>query len=161
MKTKTKAEQRIEIAKDVLRHIKAKTLVAKTKAYLDPQGKGQFCGKSLKEVLPRLKTCRVCIIGGIFYSYVNRHNNFEIDEAGISGIRDWGMMDAISMFSNKQMRLMECAFEASPRFGVYDNSVLKRITASDYRGKHNLETDDKALRHIMNNIIANKGTFKP
>ena len=56
---------------------------------------------------------------------------------------------------------MECAFEHRYDFVIWVVSVYERIKASNYKDKYELKTDDETLKHIMKNIIRNKGTFKP
>ena len=146
MKTKTKAQLRIEIAKDVLKHIKANKIIAKTGVYFHAKAEKAHYDEQLQDVLPELKQCMVCALGGLFYGYVKRHNNYTIDDSGTTIIVDsWSMSNLMTMFSQTQLLKIECAFEHT----------------TDYRDKHNLEDDDKALARIMKNIISNKGTFKP
>ena len=101
---KTKAEQRIEIAKDVLKHIKANKIIAKTRTYFKPKVRGKHAGKQLKEILPKIRECKVCALGSIFYSYINRYNNFVIPELGISEVEDMDieMRELMSMFPESQ-----------------------------------------------------------
>ena len=149
MKTKTKkskAELRIEIAKDVLKHTKTDKIIARTGVYFNAQAETAHYDEQLQDVLPELKECEVCALGGLFYSYVKRHNNYTIDDPGTTIIVDsFSMVNLMTMFSSIQLFKIECAFEHT----------------TSYRDEYKLADDDKALTHIMKNIIANKGTFKP
>ena len=169
MKTKTKAQLRIEIAKDVLKHIKANRITVETGDYFEPKVRGNaiYKGKQLKEVLPKLKECRVCALGGLFYSYVSKYNNFQIDVNGIGWTDFYGgeMRELMGMFSKHQLYLIECAFE---RDDIQENclrsgkfKILTTELAINYRYRNGIENDEEALIHIMKNIIRNKGTFKP
>ena len=166
---KTKAEQRIEIAKDVLKHIKANKIIAKTRTYFKPKVRGKHAGKQLKEILPKIRECKVCALGSIFYSYINRYNNFVIPELGISEVEDMDieMRELMSMFPESQLHLIETAFESKKFCSRGDMKIYSYETidkAIDYRYRNNIGWiygDEKALIHIMKNIIKNGGNFKP
>lgn len=166
-KTKTKAELRIEIAKDVLLQIEAKKIIAMSMKYFAPKTNNKYAGKQLQEVLPKIKKCEACAVGSIFYSYVTKHNNFEIDAFGIKSVQPDDNRELMSMFTLKQIRLIETAFEDGGfSFPTdYSDSVIER--AGTYRERlgllprKNKKKDEQALIHIMKNIIRNKGTFKP
>ena len=160
-------EKRIEIAKDVIKWIKAKKITVKTEHYFIARTKSSYIGKQLKEVLPKIKTCQVCALGGLFYSYVMKYNNYEIAGSGIGSVnvRDIGMRILLEdIFTIKQLYLIECAFEKDDinnQCIMADCTITIIIKAIHYRGKNNLKTDKDALIHIMQNNIKNKGTFKP
>ena len=144
---KTKAEQRIEIAKDVLKWIKTDKLkVLSLNTYFVPKTNARYCGKQLKDVLPKIKKCEVCALGGLFYAHIMRYNEFEIDKWGVSNVGSrTDIVYKLGMFSLGELTHIENSFESN----------------NFYRNNHNIETDTEALTHIMNNIITNKGTFKP
>ncbi len=172
MKTKTKAQLRIEIARDVLKHIKAKNITVKSGNYFIPvvKNNARYEDKQLQEVLPKLKECRVCALGGMFYAFVDKYNNFEISSLGVeysSQYRDSKIRELLDMFSKDQLYLIECAFEETD---ISDNCRYRsQYKASEYhiakafRKANGIEghEHDKALILIMKNIIRNKGTFKP
>ena len=163
MKIKTKAEQRVEIAKDVIKYIKAEDIIAGS-FYFKISSRKTYNGEQLQSVLPEIKRCEICALGGMFYSYVKRHNNYEVDNGGIHNLTANSMRNAINMFSNKQLQLIESAYEQSDFVSSMEYADSTIIRAIDYREKNDLkfrENHTKALIHIMKNIIANKGTFKP
>jgi len=177
MRKKTIQQQRIEIAKDVIKHVKAKRITAECREYFRPVAKNKnalYKGQQLQDVLPKLKECHVCVLGGIFYSWVLRHNEFLISKGGINEVRgdSFKMREIITVFTDAQLELIECAFESADigchcyETGVYSHSTILR--AEDYRDRHNIawsvkgaKEDSILLLHIMNNIIRNNGTFKP
>ena len=144
---KTKAEQRIEIAKDVLKWIKTgKIKVLARNCYFNPITNLSYSGEQLKDALPQISNCEVCALGGLFYAHIMRYNDFEIDRWGINyidGRRE--MVGELKMFSERVLQNIEASFEAT----------------NEYKDKHKLSDDTETLKHIMNNIIKNKGTFKP
>lgn len=172
MKTKmTNTEKRVLIAKDVIKLIKAKKIVVESGKYFKLNSRYEYVGKQLNKVLPKIKKCEVCALGGLFYSYVMKYNNYEIDENGINYIgkicnSGYEMRDLLkSIFSEKQLYLIECAFEESDinencESAEYSYETIER--AVEYKEKHELDDDsyDKLLIHIMKNIIKNKGVFK-
>ena len=170
MKTKqlTKPEKRVLIAKDVIKLIKAKKIVITTGEYFLPHSRYEYVGKQLNKVLPKIKKCEVCALGGLFYSFVSKYNNYEINDYGINKIENYvdGMRDTLEdIFSKKQLYLIECAFEQKDiQYNCQPLYSLDTITRTEgYRYYHDLEfdyDDDKALIHIMKNIISNKGVFK-
>lgn len=171
MKKKTNAELRVEIAKDVLKHIETEKIVAKIKwVYFDPCSRNKYKGKQLQEILSKLKKCKVCALGGMFYSYVDRHNKFKLTgEGGLQSVNEnpRAMRDSMSMFTEKQLFLIECAFESRDvDHGCYKSGVSDAVIekAKSYIRRHitgiNSDGND-ALIHIMKNIIRNKGTFRP
>ena len=170
MKTKqlTKPEKRVLIAKDVIKLIKAKKIVIQGGRYFQVGSRGRYIGKQLKDVLPKIPKCQVCALGGLFYSYVLKYNNYEIDDDGLINIneKDDEMRGLLKdIFSIAQLHLIECAFEQSDieancRCKYSFNTIIR---AETYRNKHNIERPndaDKALIHIMKNIISNKGVFR-
>ncbi len=145
---KSKAQLRVEIAKDVLKHIKAEKIVTEKLVYFEASSDSSHCGEQLKDVLPKLNDCRVCALGGMFYAHVNRNNKYQINtdyRNDIVKVHSDDMRNELSMFSNTQLWKIEISFEC-------DDS---------YRREHDLIEDEDALIHIMKNIIKNKGTFKP
>jgi len=168
---KNKAQLRVEIAKDVLKHIKAEKITARTGSYFHPlvKNSARYKGKQLQEVLPKLKECKVCALGGMFYAFVDKYNNFTISESGIwyTTWRPGTMRELLDMFSKDQLYLIECAFEADD---IEDNCRYRsKYKASEYhiaesfRKTNGIDPHEskKALILIMKNIIRNKGTFKP
>ncbi|KKN74685.1 hypothetical protein LCGC14_0388870 [marine sediment metagenome] len=182
MKTKTKAQLRVEIAKDVLKQIKAKKITIECGAYFTYKTKkgAQYKGRQLQEVLPKLKECKVCALGSLFYSHIIKNNDFKISANGLGGTDLNGhgdrLRNSILGFSEAQLELIECAFESNDYYmmcserGTYSGKVIS--SAISYRSTHDLsngsvfdkdpkKNDKPALIHIMKNVIKNKGTFKP
>jgi len=168
MKTKrlTKPEKRVLIAKDVIKLIKAKKIAIKTGNYFQTGSINPHAHEQLNKVLPKIKNCEVCALGGLFYSYVSKYNNYEIGGGGLIHMnnKDNEMRDLLNdIFSKKQLNLIECAFEEDDvnshcMWSLCSDEII--IRAEAYRSNHDLYDDDKALIHIMKNIISNKGVFK-
>ena len=164
---KTRAQLRIQISRDTLKHIEAKSIIVEKGHYLFNEKLSEFIGESLQECLPKLKECRVCALGALFYSYVERHNNYTIKQLEVGKhIMDLEMRPKLKLyFSNKQLGLIETAFERNAGYafkaGCTTNNKWRAYYYRDHNGFSQFEQSDEVLTSIMKNIIKNKGTFKP
>lgn len=141
------AEGRVEIAKDVLAGLETGRLEALQNVYWNNQS-GTSDGPLREQLVDR--TCQVCAIGALFIAEVARNNKFDfhfrVDRSE--------MFDKLSRwFSEDQLTEIECAFECRAcRF-------CNLVRAIEFGKKY---ADPTArMRAIMENIIANKGDFKP
>lgn len=146
----------VEIARDVIRLMKAKKLVARTMTYLTLDSPIPTGTKELQTLIEQDDfKCYVCAIGGLFVSLVAKENACPIrwgPELGrqfgrvptIPQFRQDGMRRRLrKYFSREQLGLIEAAFERSIRFGYKYDDPSDRMIA------------------IMRNIIRNQGEFKP
>lgn len=154
-----KAQMRVAIAKDVIKQITAKRLLARKNIYLMAGHTGsqddawrtklykQNASTQLNEVLP--KVCQVCAIGAVFVAAVEKNDALKVGqlytEDGVRFVTSGTMKKYLRRwFSAAQLYLMEGVFEG------WDDSA------------DTLEGDSTdVLVFIMKNIIKNKGTFKP
>lgn len=174
----TKAEKRVLIAKDVIAQIRAKRLRAKSRAWIIPENLDTpaalpfdaFYDKDAsvqklflsKEMAP----CNCCALGGLFMSctlYNNKTTVQELDQAA----DDLGRMieadgpsnGLTKFFSRDQLQLIEYAFEGGD--GYFNDWGLSGGAVENAYANYNHIDDEKRLIAIMENIIENKGTFKP
>lgn len=179
------SEKRVLIAKDVIRGLKSKRLVSMQGVWLCVENDGELFDPDetdkkteLKKVLDKIPSCNVCALGGIFVSAVRRFNKLKCS-------KDLANPDYARMlpylkrfFSEKQIRLIECAYEQGDGF-VYAHTygtsygdgreficeaksvAEKKLTY--YAMKFGRAIEDAADRMvaIMKNIIDNGGTFVP
>lgn len=161
-------QKRVAIAKDTLKWLNKGKIRAKRGAVMSFDGIKK--GQNLKEVLCKLNTpCEVCQRGGLLYSYVRRVNDFKtpavsdhwsINKPYLSGVAD--QRSSINkklqeVFPKRQLALIERAFE-----GTYNEQYLSsdEIDLADiFYGIYDSPTE--RFRAILNNIIKNKGEFKP
>src|ERR1700690_520275 len=112
-----RAEQRVQIAKDVIAALKVKRLTAKHQSYFDVS-ENTFLrmedngSDSLKDTLKTIPTCHVCAKGAIFTCTVARKNKVTNRQAMS---QNWDC-DSLSKslkgtFSAHQLRLIETEFE--------------------------------------------------
>lgn len=167
----TKAEKRTKIAKDTLKYL--------DQGRLKPKSDNQYVQGIFKEnipmkrVLKERKICTVCELGGLFYSSIMLEN-------GLMSIRDlheeFCNREGIALkrlrkyFTKHQIALIEAAFErtndpnTSRNFNIsFWMRTIKEdmifLKAENFGKKY--KSDKKRFRAILENIIDNKGTFKP
>lgn len=178
MKTKTpfsklsKAEKRIVILKDALKHLKADRIRADIGHVLKIQGDiCDFKGEELQAVLKKQKTCTVCVRGGMLFSMVWRLDKFKlgVNTSTLRGTAGEGSQDdkyLRKIFTINQLMMMERAFEGQ----YHDRREFTYVTGMPYLPN---DVADKCKRFcygrspherfeaILKNAIKNKGIFKP
>src|SRR6185369_4934664 len=114
----TKAERRVEIAKDVLKMIRAKRIVVES-------GYGYVCVEQaipgtaetgLKELLAEAPPCTVCAKGALFVAKLDKKNKLQLGDVSSSdefyGLdHDKTCEYLVSDFTQPQLDLIEAAFE--------------------------------------------------
>lgn len=150
---KSKAEERVLIAKDIIKLIAAKTAIrACSGTYLTARGSDDSAASFNRDARTLLKTaplCDVCAKGAIVYAMVRRHDKLQVPIGrsltlhlqSTAACSD-GEPYVTQLFGPLALNQMESAFE-NHDWRVYYSE------------------DDDRLDAIMRNIIANKGTFKP
>jgi hypothetical protein len=181
------ARKRIIIAKDVIKQLELKKLIAKTGVYfvpgnfkrvsahlfdIDTELEG-FKNKELQEVIKK-NTCTVCALGSMFACHIRINDNYKLSENNISKLSGNNrhtpqdeMHELLKYFGHRQLALIEIAFEISSSIGRSsgefdeddegDEMLISR--ALNFGVKY--KTAHTRLKGIMKNIIKNKGEFKP
>lgn len=154
----TPAEKRVNLAQDVIMQLNAELITAEQGTYLSLHEEN-----SLK--------CDACALGSLFICSVTKPElALDIDDLVDMGDRE-SMQDHLEgIFDHAQLDMIETAFEMDPYMSypedldLYDESA---VTAFDDLVDKTIEfgrkyDDDKArLIAIMENVVANKGTFVP
>lgn len=173
---KPKAEQCVTVAKDVIKQLEAKFFVAKRGDYLifDKLKKSINTSTQLDALFSKVKStngkCEVCGIGSCFVSLVGLGNNFKSDklfgETIENGEHSWdvNMRPLLrKVFSPRQLSMIESAFEQSSYMDnkdkysdIFESNMMDAI---DFGNKY--ASSHRRLKAIMQNVIKNKGTFKP
>ncbi len=148
----TKARKRVAIARDVIKALDAKAIVGEHGTYLASYRKtGEHAwydqislkaednpSASTQDLLPVIPACHVCAKGALFVCTVGRRNQVTAKQAREQNWYGDSLSKSLGgIFSGSQLDLIESYFENGMRSG---------------------RTDMKA---VMENIIKNKGTFKP
>ena len=163
----TRAEKRVAIAKDVLISLKQKRIRANTGSYFCYTNFDEFDeNDSAKKHINQIK-CECCALGATLLSTVKFANTLTISDlrfySGSHG-RSWQIFKDI--FTPKQLALIEYAFEHN----TYGNRIAQNVFYEYISYKKQREAVDFGLKYakederlvaIMENIIKNKGTFKP
>ena len=169
----TPSEQRVTIAKDVLEQLRLGRYYAEQSTYFSmpaPTAEPLKPGQDLQSlILQNDRTCTVCALGACFASAVRLSNGVALSEETIGfdnfadepgDTADFGN-DAVfnekvaSYFSNRQLALIESAFEKDDDFSRgYDVE-----DAIDFGQAYEDDTD--RLQAIMENIVEHGGNFVP
>lgn len=164
------SQKRIQIARDVLAQLASKKLVAQPGVWLSQAGESSFLSEKValtkkdvevQTVLSGLKKCEGCALGGMFMCAVERADKLKVsDLSGFSDVQDnyadlsvegsdaFGYLK--KFFSESQLNLIECAFEQG-NGNSYDGRSENFV--------YNIDDPSERMRLIMENIIANNGTF--
>jgi hypothetical protein len=159
----SKSEQSVAIAKDVIKQIKAEKYTPTSGWYI----RGALTRLDNEaDVQTNLNvSCNCCALGASLLSTVKYKNTLKIED--LYGYNEKNsqftkMLDSI--FTTKQQALIEASFED----GLHLQANLTkgfRLSEKDYekcRDFYKLYNDpEDRLIGIMNNIIKNKGVFKP
>ncbi len=138
----TKAERRVAVARDALRQVEAKKLIAEAGTYI-------YFGRAIPQDavknekafqrFVRDEKCHVCARGALFISTVRKEDSFAPSESNHYVRRSEFDPRLMELFSEGQLKLIENFFEFD---GCYD-----------------YHEDKDRLVLILKNIIKNKGTF--
>ncbi len=186
----TKAEKRVRIAKDAIKQLNLKVFISTPGRYVNIEAK-EGCEierfNDLKSQLPNT-VCEVCAKGALFIAEISERNNISLREADSS--RSTEITKRLNyLFSKNQLDLIETAYELTPIIDsnpflvIYNNNLNTeneygdRLSPSDFirKNKENLtedcikaikfgnkyRNDTNRLLAILENIIKNKGEFRP
>lgn len=182
----TKAQKRVEIAKDVLKQIKSNKYTPTSGIWvMDSNGyevddlisyarhvaEEADAVDLKKDVVCRLNgTCSVCALGSLFVSAIDKFNHTKLNPGYYvdwTDCEDSSYNPLLKWFTARQMLLIENTFENG--CGAWcPGDVLKEKewhawddkilpAIKEYNLRYPNSTD--RLKAIMNNIIRNKGTF--
>lgn len=184
----TKAEKRVEIAKDVLKQIKANKYRPTQGVWvMDVNGnevsdliyraRDKDCDAVVdlkKDVVCKLNgKCYVCALGSLFVSAIDKFNHTKLN-AGyyveFTEHEDSKENPLLKWFSAKQLLLIESTFEGRHGGGWAENTryVLSNkkviywgdvVIPAIHAYCNKYPDATSRLKAIMNNIIRNKGTF--
>lgn len=181
------AGKRVAIAQDVIKSLKANKISAVTGTWIGLDDVSGFCdlkaGTELQKYFNQPKvTCDVCALGACFVSAVKLGNNCKLtkDALDLGGFEfydpkhdgsadDTGMWKILTRyFPYRQMVLIETAFEEGQgAYGAGNGGHGLRLLgaelhdrAVEFGNQYYCDTE-RRLGAIMQNIVDNKGSFKP
>lgn len=153
-----KEDMRVAIAKDVLKRLKAKKLIAAHGIYASFE-KPTKAG-DLKSQLQELGSCQVCALGALFVSHVAMNNKYEVsridaERRGHDPARAADMRASLGEhFNSEQLMKIEAVFEGFSKVNYHPH--LKDLSRS--RDPDALDNDQR-LVWICNEIIRQNGEF--
>jgi hypothetical protein len=171
----TPAERRVMVAQDVIAALTAKQIVAESGVYLTVQDEyasdvidsfGLQEAASFQNTIADLPPCNVCAKGAIFVCAVARQNRVTNEQA-FRPFSKWTGTDMepllAGLFSAEQLALIEREFEgrAQDEELVDDELAMGLFSLDDNDDPEPLYSDEARMIKIMENIIANGGTFCP
>lgn len=171
----TPLQQRVAIAKDVLRLIETKKIVPKRGTYFAANEKMDFGAErdidSLSGAFKKMPSCQVCALGAVFVTTVLKLNHINVGDvrgAHYRAYRDLEV-DATTMqeflricFDSRTLFRMEAFFEMSVGFLQEKDAptgTMMYEVIHDLR--HGTSTPKERLRFVMNTVIEQKGKFEP
>lgn len=167
--TLTPRGKAVRIAKDVLLQLKVKKLIATEgkyfTAYYDwTKIKEGVDLEDLKTLTNISNSCQACAIGAAICSYANLNGPIRYSQAQ-HGTSIRTIFSSNNIFSLETLGLIEAAFERAPNFhNIAVNVVSETYSPAAHRavkfGKK-YKNPESRLKAIMNNIIQNRGVFKP
>lgn len=169
-KAASKAEKRVLIAKDVLAQLKAGKYAADPGNWATVKAPSSDIEKSTEVCTiiddPRSE-CSCCALGALMLSEIRLNDNLKVGKVDEDAIYNGevqidhnGAGDRLNRyFSDKQLRLMEIAFEQG-------GGSCQARTEEEFRAEKKYDDDrhedaDARLVKIMKNVVKNGGTFKP
>lgn len=164
-KSLSKPEQRVLIAKDVIKQLKLRKYIARESIYVEyiPAG-GNL---DVRSNFDKVDDCHCCALGSCLLSLTKYNNKFTFNDLDNLGKPVW--KELAKFFTVNQLTLIEYAFEGwykTKEDGVGKCHFNPTVEDSELDKCHSFysiyENDEKQrLIAIMKNIIKNKGTFKP
>lgn len=164
-KSLSKAEQRVEIAKDILKQLRAKKYIASRGSYI--VGLTDVDEElDIRSNFDKVQNCQCCALGACLLSVTKYKNKLKFNDVQLimAGDNDsWSLLKEI--FTVKQIAILEYMFEGGSGTKVAEYSFQyyldenTRFKCSSFRYKY--DSDDARLKAICKNIINNKGDIKP
>ena len=154
----TPKQKRIQIALDVLKHLRSGYLQASKGVFAHVGDSCQFGDRwdpdrNTQEFLQDQQQCQVCGIGALLVTRTLEYNEVQINHNPKRNEVHQGLQ---GIFSESQLALIENAFEKDVEVNAYAPQDICTAAAKMYRGSTNSKT---RLAAIMRNIIRNGGTF--
>lgn len=147
----TPSNRRVTIAKDTIAALIAKKIVAY-------QGDGYLSDRHTEngDKLPDDYKCNVCALGGMFIGLTTRIKGLSVKTE--SGLRSQVIEPLVEYFDVYQLAAIEYAFERGA-VALHGLNPDEAFRCEDFGMEY--EDHNDRLIAIMQNIIDNKGTFKP
>lgn len=162
----TAAQKRVAVARDAIAQLNQGRFIADHGHYISLDRKTTEAEVIDQKLLTSRKqiTCRVCVTGAAALSYIRKFNRKTLPGEFCMSQDVAGILSKV--FTPAQLGLMEIAYEGQlhgMHFTCPDFNAGQR--AEDFREKYKggtyAQADNDRVVAIFQNIIDNKGTFKP
>ena len=173
-----KRKQIVEVAKDVLKQIKAKKVILRKSGYLAAAAGTDLTEiKDLQELATSRAACHVCARGALIMSKARLYNHCKIEPSSYELVDNCTLDDAAETFSKKDFpkdiwARAELAFEGWKAGSFYTADMDASVSTSEkeqeacykfylrYPGQSEPKRRVR-LAAICRNIIRNEGVFRP
>lgn len=169
-------QQRVTIARDVLRLLEAEEIIAKSSTYMDLgrriedkdiwANSGYWTGTKaegveLHQLIESAPTCQVCGIGACFVAAVRRADKCKSSDMSGPGDDDFMREYLGQWFDEGQIELIETAFEMDSSF--YNQPRDRKNDVAFYAQEFGkgFKKDGDRLAAIFENVVKNDGKFVP
>lgn len=174
-----RAHKRVLIAKDVIKQLNTEKLIAHLGFYISNEIFELLDYNheaDVKKKYSKIKSCEVCALGACLLSATKFGNQLKLGDLKDVLLKENQNADKLlaSIFSKNQMLMIETAFEGSNGLkyahDVLGESLDKEQIIKCVNFRYSYVKDDNFISEenrkqlliaIMQNIIKNKGTFKP
>lgn len=162
-KSLTRAQQRVLVAKDVIKSLDAKEYKAESGTYCKTRITEKMEKLDVKENLSLLRPCTVCAIGAALVSSTKFANMLTFND--LADGQDPSSNKAsnkllCSIFPKAQLAMMEACFEGTSYTAFGNGWDSEKGVIGDEYTTSNPNTG-KRMRAIFNNVARNNGSFKP
>jgi len=166
----TRPQRAVAVAKDVIAQIKARRYRVSSGQYVKfgtivEDSLSTYRGKSLRTALEEIdpRCCFVCAAGSAFVSAVRLFNEFDI--VGFVSFDRRAESFLVRCIGKRNILLTELAFErGAPGLMIHEEEKIKFSRAiydwAALFGKRYTKPEERLIA-IMQNVIRNKGNFKP
>lgn len=156
------AKKRVAIAKDALEQLRRGRYVAGRGEYMSPVYFNELIAKSNDSKRPN--KCETCALGSLFLSRIALFNKWRWNDDE----HPWGEGRLNDIFDEKQMALMEFAFEGSEIHDIYGALANSwddwdfNIDKDEFDGlwSENFDNAHDCLEAILQNVVDHDGEFK-
>lgn len=164
-----KHEQRVAIAKDVIKQLDANIIKAINGAYLldsetDMRSWGFLSSGAMGPVkVSPGEPCQACALGSLFVCAVEREEGADYRGIPIKASTAQPLIheNLAPYFDKLQLGMIEAAFERSSRYVTEYDPDNQRLGYECVDFGDEYADPDTRMRAIMQNIIDNEGEFKP
>lgn len=167
------ARKRVAIARDALAQLGARLrasqgVYVKTEVLADANREGKF-NTQLQKLFKKVEECTVSAKGALFVCQLDRTNRLKLSEVKIythasDQLQGGDVTNYLErLFTPRQLELIESAFECRDMRDD-DSEEDDEIWVAVEFGElfvDEFNDDELRLRAILENIVANRGTFKP